>query len=377
MDTAIEDVKIFCVDGILTDYCTAKDGDEGKKPQKLTLRIPVKKNKKAAEEKKFKTTKEFLSAYLKPGDTKCSLCGKEYKWKASLKRHVLTHSNIKEFECPKCPRAFVDNDRLKQHMQVHFQEKHKCKICGHFFKNRAYLRTHQKRHTDHMKYKCYMCGQRFVNYETIKLHIIYMHYRKKFSKQPNITCDKCGETVPRTEYKRHNNTHNIKIQPRDCFYCGKTLSSYASLKRHSHTYHNGLPVDTKLDPIVCPACKKSFESLEILKDHYDENHALKNFECDACGSGFDIKEEFREHIHINHVDVGVHPCFDCGKLFDSRGNMLRHRAKAHIDYSYVCYLCTKRKAFSTEFYFSRHVETVHKPFETKDKAEKKGKKVKK
>jgi len=51
----------------------------------------------------------------------CKLCGKEQslKYQFTWKRHYLTHTESKPFECEICKKSFIQQFQLKRHMKQH------------------------------------------------------------------------------------------------------------------------------------------------------------------------------------------------------------------------------------------------------------------
>ena len=46
----------------------------------------------------------------------CELCGKQFKKKNQLNRHLIIHSGRKDYICIVCYRAFAREDNLKRHL---------------------------------------------------------------------------------------------------------------------------------------------------------------------------------------------------------------------------------------------------------------------
>ncbi|KAF5260501.1 hypothetical protein FOXYS1_8834 [Fusarium oxysporum] len=74
-------------------------------------------------------------------------CGKAFKTKVELTRHVLTHSEEKLVKCNKCTLRFVSTARLNSHMrEVHSDvRRFECGTCGERFKRKEHLQKHVER----------------------------------------------------------------------------------------------------------------------------------------------------------------------------------------------------------------------------------------
>jgi KRAB domain-containing zinc finger protein len=80
----------------------------------------------------------------------CPTCGKVFKFKCSLEKHMQTHSDLRNFICPLCAMAFKSNQHLQTHFKKHQKKsfmKYKCSICASICKNQFTLRKHMKLHS--------------------------------------------------------------------------------------------------------------------------------------------------------------------------------------------------------------------------------------
>eukprot|EP00357_Protocruzia_adherens_P033665 CAMPEP_0114984026 /NCGR_PEP_ID=MMETSP0216-20121206/7039_1 /TAXON_ID=223996 /ORGANISM="Protocruzia adherens, Strain Boccale" /LENGTH=317 /DNA_ID=CAMNT_0002346099 /DNA_START=156 /DNA_END=1109 /DNA_ORIENTATION=+ len=85
------------------------------------------------------------------GPNKCSHegCGKTFKSKYSLKRHMLSHLDVKKYQCEYCAKRFVLKQYLKEHTYIHTGEKpYACPFegCGKSFRQACKLSLHKKNH---------------------------------------------------------------------------------------------------------------------------------------------------------------------------------------------------------------------------------------
>ncbi|RNA16573.1 zinc finger protein 423-like, partial [Brachionus plicatilis] len=91
---------------------------------------------------------------------KCRVCGKGFKHRRSLNRHVKLHSGEKNFKCPFCTTAFARSDHLKAHIRTHNNSKpYRCSICQCGYSTQAALKVHIAHHHSKSKFKCVLCNE--------------------------------------------------------------------------------------------------------------------------------------------------------------------------------------------------------------------------
>ncbi|OMJ87222.1 hypothetical protein SteCoe_11062 [Stentor coeruleus] len=85
-------------------------------------------------------------------------CGKEYKSKFNLKKHMfISHLGKNNFRCKKCNKLFVSKQNLREHSFIHSNIKpFKCSYCGKRFRQTSQLcmhkREHKKKYAETLKY---------------------------------------------------------------------------------------------------------------------------------------------------------------------------------------------------------------------------------
>ena len=82
--------------------------------------------------------------------TPCTECGKVFRSKANLNRHIATHHTKSEtFQCDRCDKTFYRKDTLHRHQLQHDPKKcFKCDLCNVTF----YLEFNFKRHKKSAKH---------------------------------------------------------------------------------------------------------------------------------------------------------------------------------------------------------------------------------
>ena len=75
----------------------------------------------------------------------CDTCGKSYKRRDVLKRHMLIHSTESHVRCDICGKICLRKDTLKRHLRVHSPGvPFECDVCGRTFKRKDALKEHKK-----------------------------------------------------------------------------------------------------------------------------------------------------------------------------------------------------------------------------------------
>ena len=60
----------------------------------------------------------------------------------TLEEHLVTHTDVKTHICPICGKGFKQRDGMNKHLTVHPEPKYFCEICGKHFDRKLYLRLH-------------------------------------------------------------------------------------------------------------------------------------------------------------------------------------------------------------------------------------------
>ncbi|XP_070814143.1 zinc finger protein 660-like [Chaetodon trifascialis] len=166
----------------------------------------------------------------------CSVCGKSYQRKKSLRHHMTRHSEGKRFSCSVCQKTFPWRVHVVTHMRIHTGEKpFSCSVCGDRFTQKQSLRRHSTVHTGEKPFNCFVCGLRFREKSNLKRHSS-VHRREK-----PLGCSVCGK---RYDLKRSLRNH-MKLHSEgkrfSCSVCEKTFQWKKNMVRHMRVHTGETP----------------------------------------------------------------------------------------------------------------------------------------
>jgi len=106
----------------------------------------------------------------------CSYCGKEFKKKDYLLKHITGHTGEKKYHCTVCEKKFRFETSLASHMDMHNGiKKFQCPYCEKRFTQRQQMNVHVRRHTGDKRHKCDICSEAFIEPRCLRNHIKRHH----------------------------------------------------------------------------------------------------------------------------------------------------------------------------------------------------------
>lgn len=210
------------------------------------------------------------------------------------KRRQSTHrpsgpgGDIRPYLCSVCGRGFARRETLRRHDRIHTGEKpHHCTICGKYFREAFHLSKHHTVHTGEKNYKCLLCGKDFGYAQSLKRH-------GKLHQKGEL------EEVPTTPGGENLNSYTPPggslIQGGQ----GSSSSFYSYVQDIKPQTSNAQPPPRLY---TCAICWKSFRHHFHLTAHHQTVHeggGEKLFSCEICGKAFAYSNSLTRHRLSQH-----------------------------------------------------------------------------
>lgn len=285
----------------------------------------------------------------------CNLCGKTLLSKITLRNHMLSHSNGRNFECPECGKQFVRKDYLAAHIRTchnsNRETKYRCNECDKTFYTKVGFDQHTLIHIGTKSFECIVCKRLFYTMNQLKKHTKEVHlklYKKSKLVHACSQCDKIFTT--RYFLKAHSYKHTEQIF--ECDQCKKIYSTPDLLKRHKQNMHNGI------DSVTCEICNVKLASMSSYKCHkYYEHTSVKVYRCEFCERTFKRLQPLTKH-RFTHTGEKPFQCDICGKAFTTQARLTIHQRIHTGEKPYSCQICQRK--FSNSEYLRSHMKNVHK-----------------
>ncbi|XP_069492133.1 PR domain zinc finger protein 15 isoform X2 [Ambystoma mexicanum] len=326
---------------------------------------------------------------------KCEECGKLFSRKESLKQHVSYKHSRNEVDddyiymCPNCEKAFCIESALQFHNCRTDDKTFQCEMCYRFFSTNSNLSKHKKKHGD-KKFSCEICSKMFYRKDVMldhqRRHLQGVRRVKreellssdnnmhKHKKTPS-SCPVCTKMFScRSNMNKHLLTHGEKKYT--CEICGRKFFRVDVLRDHIHLHFKDIALmddqqrddflgkigissdendensdgdaEVELHKYSCKRCQLSFARGKKYLRHIMDIHKEKGYECTTCHRRFALKATFHAHMVIHrenlpdpNVQKYIHPCEICGRIFNSIGNLDRHKLIHTGVKSHICNVCGK------------------------------------
>jgi len=109
----------------------------------------------------------------------CPNCKKVFKKKCRLKRHIVTHSNIKPYECVYCKKKFRRKDHLNGHFKCFLAHASSC-FCDrckvHY--SCEVIKADDSPEVNSDTFQCLICLELFIEMSSVKHHFLNVHKKE-------------------------------------------------------------------------------------------------------------------------------------------------------------------------------------------------------
>ncbi|CAJ1080839.1 zinc finger protein 646 isoform X2 [Xyrichtys novacula] len=293
----------------------------------------------------------------------CDQCGRTYRHAGSLVNHKNSHKTG-EYYCSVCNNTYSNQLAMKNHLRTHFAfKKHSCQNCGKGFRGKKQLLAHVcaeltkdgsggRRVLKSRAFRCKGCRQAFLSADQLTAHTCngpsgssdaQTNPSSNKEERP-FTCNICNRSYRHAgSLLNHKNTH--KTGHFSCTFCSKPFTNPMALRNHTR-------IHTQKKKYVCLTCGKAFRLASILHNHQRvHNRAMSHFSCPMCGKSFQGRSGLKRHRcrrgQENSERSGVQQaergdkCFTCdlcGRSYRHAGSLLNHK-KTHSENLHHCTLC--------------------------------------
>lgn len=261
---------------------------------------------------------------------KCDTCGKSFFQLCHLKKHKLTHFELKPYACTECAKCYRSKESYDAHVLMHRgQRPYKCQHCDKSYGLKRDLKEHTVLHTGEKPYVCDVCGKGFARRPSLCAHRA-VHEAKS---APRIKCSECSkELANQNSLRAHMRLHTGE-RPYACPHCAKRFRQRSNLQGH-------LRLHTGEKPYACPHCEFRFSQVPELKRHLI-SHTGEAYLCPVCGKALRDPQTLRAHERL-HADDRPYKCQDCGKGYTMATKLRRHM-KSHLEEKpHKCEICGGR-----------------------------------
>ncbi|GLV35915.1 uncharacterized protein CBL_09867 [Carabus blaptoides fortunei] len=306
----------------------------------------------------------------------CQHCGVAFAREKALASHARIHAGDSPFECETCNEMFWDvtvlrehvrskhvcgmrfhrTDLLRRHMRSHSEVKeefnnevdfgHVCNVCGQSFSEALDLLAHAESHARQLGHRCMLCGEGFIDESTMAAHVMQRHGKN----MPPNTCMLCGKTCKdRRTLLKHSWDHS-REKLFSCSKCGKSFHNKARLKRHMVSHRN--------KAVQCDVCGDDFPDGRSLMNHRHSHSNIsgRQFPCRECGKTFGSRSSQQIHIRI-HTGERPYGCRFCWKAFADGGTLRKHERIHTGEKPYACAVCPR--AFNQRVVLREHIRSHH------------------
>ncbi|XP_052746007.1 zinc finger protein 878 [Bicyclus anynana] len=292
-----------------------------------------------------------------PGDYICSICRTIVSSVEAFTAHYKRH--MKRYECALCHKRATDIKSIQQHLHTRHQitlRKYTCKLCGKVSKSVDTHRYHCDMHKSRVQ--CPQCDKTFSHRAGLMNHRLAVHEAQ--NQFPCTLCDKVFRW--KTSLKRHLEKHKneesstVPTNKAYCESCDIGFSSVCSLQRHLRNSLKHVTYDQL--KFICDHCDQRYVDKTKLRDHIEEKHLYRTFQCHICHKPSKNRVGLEQHVRTVHTGrPNNRICHHCGKGFPTNLQLESHIRTHTGERPFMCEYCPA--TFSQQSNLYKHHRQVH------------------
>ena len=293
---------------------------------------------------------------------RCDTCGKRFKQKTHLTRHVESlHLGIK-YPCKLCDYKASQISNLVTHTEtVHEKKQYNCKLCPFEARTRFSVRRHTRemhkgeKGVNKKTLQCQTCHKTFafekrLNFHMKRQHGIFDYQTRKQRSRSRLQKDQIKIEVPKIKGEKEDFDQIL-------------ISNVESLQSTKELGEDQTPPDTdksqeeEIGEFSCNVCSNKFSQRGHLQVHMDTLHNGVRFPCSHCGKEFKQRPHLQRHVESVHLGVR-YKCDQCDHQSTQISNLVTHKEMVHENKIYSCKFCDFNAKSRTQI--RKHRNRVHK-----------------
>ncbi|XP_072751208.1 uncharacterized protein [Anoplolepis gracilipes] len=205
--------------------------------------------------------------------------------------------------------------------------KYSCALCTQEFSTRSELMEHRNLHLKVKIYSCAICRSMFSSPGALEIHMKDHGIEDPNERNANISCVEYGSLdedmrINEKDSMNASATSDPGTQIHECCECGKVMSNFANLRRHTKIAHRNVKI------YDCIECSRMFTRKELYDHHKQLKHNSKTMlQCPQCPKSFVFQTNFTYHFRTAHLEKSQngYACDICGKVFVEEASLKIHK----------------------------------------------------